>query len=167
MLKAVVAGPATGRTEVYVVVSGRLAPARNPVERRLIPVFAEAVTGILASRRSDDLLKLYLQCRQVGKVTTWPPSRKVCPTRGTGNCVRFCKDAADCTQGAGRWVGAASGRKSHPGFRPTNNRFPEGDSASRRSLRPPGGGREATQDCGPKRCDTIGSREFSIVQRGG
>jgi predicted acylesterase/phospholipase RssA len=61
-----VTGPSTGRTEVYVVVSGRLAPARNPVERRLIPIFAEAVTGLLAGRRSDDLFGLYLQCRHVG-----------------------------------------------------------------------------------------------------
>jgi predicted patatin/cPLA2 family phospholipase len=61
-----IADPGRGRAEVYVILSGRLSPARKAVERRLTPISEEALTGVLAGRQSDDVLKLYLLCRYVG-----------------------------------------------------------------------------------------------------
>ena len=55
--------PGAGQREVYVIVSGPLSPARKPVERRLYPVFGEALVGILAGRQNDDLQRIYLLSR--------------------------------------------------------------------------------------------------------
>ncbi|SIO58835.1 Patatin-like phospholipase [Singulisphaera sp. GP187] len=60
------AGPTHGRAEVYVVLSGKLAPTRKAVERRVRAVTEEALLGLLAGRQDDDLLKLHVLCRDVG-----------------------------------------------------------------------------------------------------
>ena len=74
--------PAAERTEVYVIVSGPLAcPQAGRTAAR--PGLREALAGFLASRQSDDLLKLYLLCRYVGEGYHVAASRKVCPPTGT------------------------------------------------------------------------------------
>jgi predicted acylesterase/phospholipase RssA len=139
-----VTGPATGRTEVYVVVSGRLAPARNPVERRLIPVFGEAVTGILASRRSDDLFKLYLQCSDVGAgyhVAAFSEGLS-----DEGHALAFDVAKMRRLYAGGREVGRrGQWTEVPPGISPDEQPIPRGGLRLTTVARPPGGGREATQ----------------------
>ena len=57
--------------------------------------------------------------------------------------------------GDGRWAGAAGGRKSRLGFRPTSG-DPRGGLRLKTVVRPPGGGREATQTPRPKRVPRLG-----------
>jgi predicted acylesterase/phospholipase RssA len=135
--------PAMGRTEVYVVVSGRLEPARNPVERRLLPVFGEAVTGILASRRSDDLFKLYLQCREVGAgyhVAAFSDGLS-----GEGHALAFDTAKMRRLYAGGREVGR-SGQWTElpPGISPDDQPIPRGGPRLKTVVRVPSGQLNAT-----------------------
>jgi hypothetical protein len=137
--------PAAERTEVYVIVSGPLSPARKPVERRLAPVSGEALAGILASRQSDDLLKLYLLCRYVGAGYHVVAVSEGLPA--DGNPLVFDTAKMRRLYAGGREVGR-SGQWTEipPGISLDEQPIPRGGLRLKTVVRPQGRGREATED---------------------
>jgi len=130
---------------VYVIVSGPLSPARKPVERRLAPVTGEALAGILASRQSDDLLKLYLLCRYVGAGYHVAAVSEGLPT--DGNPLVFDPVNMRRLYAGGREAGkSGQWTKIPPGISPDEQPVPRGGLRLKTVVRAPGGGREATED---------------------
>ncbi len=58
--------PASAGAEMYVVLASNLDAPHDPVERRLVEVSGEALSGVMRSRQEGDLLKLFLLARYSG-----------------------------------------------------------------------------------------------------
>ena len=130
---------------MYVIVSGQLSPAHKAVERRLYPVFGEALAGILVGRQNDDLLKLYLLCRYAGAGYHMAAISKGLPA--DENALNFDTGTMRRLYRGGREVGR-SGQWTEipPGILPDDQTIPRGGIRLKTVVRPPSEGREATQD---------------------
>jgi predicted patatin/cPLA2 family phospholipase len=137
--------PGAGQREVYVIVSGPLSPAREPVERRLYPVVGEALAGILAGRQNDDLLRMYLLTRYVGAGYHLAAISEDLPT--DRNALKFDTGTMRRLYRGGREVGR-SGQWTEipPGISPDERPVPRGGLRLKTVVRPPGGEWEATED---------------------
>jgi predicted patatin/cPLA2 family phospholipase len=137
--------PGAGQPEVYVIVSGPLSPARKPVERRLYPVFGEALVGILAGRQNDDLLRIYLLSRYVGAGYHLAAISEDLPI--DRNALRFDTGAMRRLYCGGREVGRrGQWTEIPPGISPDEHPVPRRGLRLKTIVRPPDGRWEATED---------------------
>ena len=124
--------PGAGQRELYVIVSGPLSPARKPVERRLYPVFGEALVGILAGRQNDDLLRMYLLSRYVGAGYHLAAISEDLPT--DRNALKFETGTMGRLYRGGREVGrSGQWTESPPGISPDEASRPRGGLRLRQS----------------------------------